>query len=467
MKKAEAISLLNSLQDKQFLSVGEAVTGYQLSLALLNHYQAIYFKEVHEALTHDYFLDISINIDKAEYCDKLISNSKEWKELYYAQKEILIAIMLHKKEYVLQWYKLLDILNEEYVTVEKVEKSELISKSTSELTDLFYESIELSESDKQARKLSLIGSNTDDIKLARETLTYIRDDREDLKSYIINNINRLSNNEDTFNSPNSSDIQVSLNASETETELIVEALDKSLKEGILSEEDYDHKIIEIANNIVHTYPIVAYNLLEKMHSPLAEELDLQVEVTLVLFGVDINKGFEYLKKVEVDCFQRDAIIELLERIGSPYFFKTLLEFLESWDSYYTYKYEVLYSINKKTPIHFEEFYKLSSQIMPYDDLNFDASIHSQYYRDKYEIKNKDGLNIVYVGIGNTGLNTLNNFIDNKPESKSIKTIAIDDRDESLNESYADVKIKLDREYTESLDSMPKLEIVKHFKDIKK
>lgn len=421
MKKKEATSLVNSLQKKSDLSIDDTISGFQLSLALGNHYQAIYFMELYESLIYEHFLDIALHIDKYIYCDRFINDSRKWKELYCEQKEILIAIMLHKKDNVSQWDKLLNILNEEYVTVNKVENSDLITKTIPELLELFHEAIERSESHKRSRILSDIGLSTNNLGLAKETLTHIREDREDLKNMILYNINKLLNCKTAEESPpTQSEGVVSYSEHEKDIDLILEALDKALENDLFTEEYYDDKILELAHNIASRYPIVAYNLQEKLHSNYSEELELQSKVSSVLFAVDIPKGVEYFQKIDIDIFKVTAIEHLVATSNDQEVFKALIECLEFID-YYIDKYEAMHALNKKIPISFEDIYEVSSQIMPYDDLNFEHDAISQYYRKKYNIKNKDKLKIVVVGIGSAG-HAVVNILNKEAIGSHISTI---------------------------------------------
>lgn len=70
---------------------------------------------------------------------------------------------------------------------------------------------------------------------------------------------------------------------------------------------------------------------------------------------------------------------------------------------------------------FEDFYKVASQIMPYDYLNFEHDVVSQYYREKYEMKNKDKLKIVVVGIGSAG-HAVVDILNKENHHSNISTI---------------------------------------------
>lgn len=468
MNKTEAISLLNTLKNNPSLSIDEAIQGYQLSLALCDHRLAIYFEEIHEALIPEYFLDIALNIEKPENQEKLINDSKVWKEaLYYELQVILIVIMLSKRDQVTKWDNLLKVFNDEnnkFVTVEKIKKTELMQMSTAKLLKHYFIKIKVSESHKRSRKLSHIGSYTKNIKLAKETLTYIRDDRKDLKETIIENINKLSSNENINNSTNRVKSIVSYENSAPDTKLIVDGLDKALEVGILSEEDYDQKILEIAFDIWETHPIAAHNLLEKLHSGYLESLDLQIKISLLLFIVDIALGVEYLKKIEVEFYRFSTISDIVEAGYNSEALKAIFESIEDIFPEPLARYEPMYELNKKIPIGFNDFFKISSELMPYGHLNFDFTDETSYYIDKYGLENKEELKIVHIGIGGAGVNALNSFIANEHSDTTIKTVAIDDNNESLDESLADVKVKLKREETEVLDAKRELEIIKLFRD---
>lgn len=384
MNKEKALELLNTLKKSASLSYEEATQGYQLSLALCEHKQAIYFKEQYETLIDEYFLEIALNIDKLKYYEQFIENSKIWTEvLFSGTKEILIAIMLDKKDNVTQWNSLLNILNDDYITVEKVVASDLKQMSFPKLLKHYFESLERLESYKRFYDLSNIGSNTSEIELAKEILTHIKDARADLKENVVQNIINLSTKKE-LGDPTKEESKISLKESDAEVTRIVQALDKSLEEGILSVHDYDYKILDIANDIVSTYPIVAYGLQEKLHDNLGEMLDLQSKVCSTLFRVDMTLGMQYFDKIEVECFKVWTIHDILHINKKSEVLNWLLDAIESFEII-TNKYEAMYELNKKMPIDFEKMYEVCLDIMPYEYVNFDFTANARYYTSKHKI----------------------------------------------------------------------------------
>ncbi|MCD4668166.1 MAG: hypothetical protein K8R44_06225 [Sulfurimonas sp.] len=426
MKKTEAEFNLNNLKIKSSLSLDEATMGYQLSLALCDHKQAIYFKELYNDLSYKFFLEIASNIEKQKYVELFMQYSKIWSEVIGpCSKEILIAIILLKQDEIIQWNDLTIILNEGYVNISKVENSNLAQMSFYELSQLFIKNLEIPESYKPQVILSNIGSNTDNLELAKKTLTYIIDERDDLKEHIIANIANLVSLYDInesiklldgvdkhYSDPIRFDIAkriyktesikpykmlenmekkymyaygayIAANNKDIKTiEKIVAGLDALLDVGSINHDNYDYSIMEVAISIVCYYPIYAYSLQDKLHTNLGCILDLQLLVSSELFKRDTNMGIEYFKKIEVEFFKTEAILNIVQENNNLINLVKLKEVIDIFEINME-KYRALYALNKKIPIDFEEIYEITSKIMPYDELELDYDIQTQYHVEKY------------------------------------------------------------------------------------
>lgn len=211
-----------------------------------------------------------------------------------------------------------------------------------------------------------MGSFTKDSELAEAMLLLIRDDRQDLKNNVMENITSLTKDTD----PNEIAFIDLYEENKEELELLLESLDSLYKNSVIDGFAHDKKILELANALVVKYPSVAQNLLEKLQVNPAELLDLQVEICVAFFHTDsVKKGIEHFNKIEVEFYKPTAIASLVESHTNLEVFRALHDALSLFEID-TCKYEALAELTKKIDIDFSELYELTSNIMPYDDVRF-------------------------------------------------------------------------------------------------
>ena len=507
MNRIEAKLLLDKIGSLSVLSIKKVIEAYQLSLALCDHKSALHFKELYQELIYELFLKIVTGIEQEKYQNLLKHHSRDWKEsLDSTTKEIFIAIILQNKDSVEQWDEIEKILNEDYINIQKVEDSELSQINLVELLKLALDQKELAHSHKKSRVLSQIGSNTEDLGLAKKLLKLIREDRQDLKDHIATNIARLNakSNPDrsleyfqdldqVYSAPQLFSLAKSIykdnpplveeilenidekytyaykayvaadRNNEASIAKVIDELDILLSQEMLSINEYDEAIINVALNIAHVYPLLAYSLQEKQNINRVEELDLQALVASELFKRDPDTGIEYFHKIEVENFKLDAVRKIVQEHSDTEALEEILPVIETIKEA-TVRYDCLYELNKKLDVEFEKLYEVASQIMPYDDINFNKDVYTDFYLEKYGIeKEAKKLKIVHVGVGTAGVNMIDSNEIGEELASSMTSLAIDDDEESLQESSADMKVKLARVPTNGLDGRKKLEIVELLK----
>jgi len=507
MNKLEGKLLLESLSVLPTLSIKQVVKAYQLSLALSDYKSALNFKELYDESTYELFLKIVTGIGQGKYQNLLKHHSGDWKEsLDSTTKEIFIAIILQNKESIEQWNELAKVLNEDYINIQKVEDSELSQINLVELLKLALEQKELAHSHKKSRVLSQIGSNTEDLTLAKKLLKLIREDRQDLKDNIATNIARLNAKScpdrsieyfqdlhQVYSDPQLFSFAKSLYkdnpplveaileniddkytyaykayvaaecSDEASVEKLIDELDVLLDQEMISVNEYDEAIINVALNIAHVYPLLANSLQEKQNINRPEELDLQALVASELFKRDPDTGIEYFHKIEVDYFKLDAVRIIVQNSSDTEALEILIQATDEI-KIASVRYDCLHELNKKIDIEFEDLYEVTSQIMLYDDITFDEDVYTDFYLDKYEIeKDSKKLKIVHVGVGTAGVNMIDSNEISEELASSMTSLAIDDDEESLQDSFADMKVKLARVPTNGLDGRKKLEIEKLLK----
>ena len=507
MNITNAEEVLMSLRSTTQVTIGEIIQAYQLGLALCDHESAIYFKELYDEFIYELFFKIFTGIEQEKYQNLLKHHSKDWEEsLDSTTKEIFIAIILQNKDSIEQWNELEKILNEDYVNIQKVEDSELSQMNLVELLKLALEQKELADSHKKSRVLSQIGSATEDLALAKKLLKLIRNDREDLKDHVVTNIARLNAKScpdrsieyfqdlhQVYSDPQLFSFAKSLYkdnpplveaileniddkytyaykayvaaecSNEASVEKLIDELDVLLGQEMISVNEYDEAIINVALNIAHVYPLLANSLQEKQNINRPEELDLQALVASELFKRDPDTGIEYFHKIEVDYFKLDAVRIIVQNSSDTEALEILIQATDEI-KIASVRYDCLHELNKKIDIEFEDLYEVTSQIMLYDDITFDEDVYTDFYLDKYEIeKDSKKLKIVHVGVGTAGVNMIDSNEISEELASSMTSLAIDDDEESLQDSSADVKVKLARVPSSGLDGRKQLEIEKLLK----
>lgn len=424
MTKEAAEQYLVHLGCQSQLSIDDAVKAYRISLALGDHLQAMHFEHVYSDLIYDLFLEITLNIGKQEYFDTFLRYSQEWDEaLCCDYKYIYMAIMIKQKNEIDDYASLLEILNRKYHTVESLEKMGLLSKSIDELecmlkTELADYKIEITHAE-----LSRIASFIGDIDLAKKILEEIPAHKAWLIDPVYANISRLTAEINTdeaveiwndikdhsFIKPEKyrmakniykEDPQLanklidsmdeacfygleayvaSQNRDEKAINALINGLDERLEEDVMNETTYDHVLVEVALSIVETWPLTAFGLIEKLHGPLKELLDVQQAVAESLFNHgDTEQAFEYFGKIEVDCYKVLALEEILARHDDVKTLQKLFSKVMNFE-YVPWKYEAMHLLQKKMTIPFEVLYDTVSQIMPYEHINYDSEAMHEYY----------------------------------------------------------------------------------------
>ena len=507
MNKLEVKLLLESISVLPTLTTKELIRVFQCGIALCDHKSALHFKDLYEEFIYELFLKIVTGIEQEKYQNLLKHHSRDWKEvLDSTTKEIFIATILQNKDSIEQWDELETVLNEDYVNIQKVEDSELSQMNLVELLKLAIDQKELADSHKKSRVLSRIGSNTEDLILAKKLLKLIREDRQDLKDHVATNIARLKAE---TNPDRSLEYFQDLNQVYSDPQLFflakslykdnpplveeilenigdkytyaykayvaaecndqasidkqIDELDILLDQGMININEYDEAIINVALNIAHVYPLLAYSLQEKQNINRVEELDLQALVASESFKRDPVTGIEYFRKIEVESFKLDAVRNIVQEHSDTEGLEKLLLAIETIKEA-TVRYDCLYELNKKLDVEFEKLYEVTSQIMPYDDIAFDEDVYTDFYLHKYGIeKDSKKLKIVHVGVGTAGVNMIDSNEISEELASSMTSLAIDDDEESLQDSSADMKVKLARVPTNGLDGRKKLEIEKLLK----
>ena len=383
--KLEQYSLEAHSNPDIVLDTEECIQAYQISLALKDQYQALHFKDLYEKLLARRFLNIALNI--SELSNQLFEHYKQWKDIDLDLKAILTAIIVRSMRRIKAGDKdkLSDFLAEDFAVVNsKIEEMQLKPKEEKELIELFYEYSKSSQVRKITREVGTIAQLTDKLDEAKDILELIKpNSNEYIDKPIIENIKRLKSAGKVDVSLQSRAAKASLNKNDSDTELLIYSLDKSLKDNLINEDEYDHAILDIANKVANEFPVVAFNLQNKLHQNWGNILDLQAKVSSVLYTVDLDLGFEYFKKIEVEHYKIETILDFIENNNEIDLLKSTVYKMLEHMKIDTLKYRVLYELSKKLPVEFEEIYTITSKILPLDDLVFDSDALIKYYKDHY------------------------------------------------------------------------------------
>ena len=397
MNKTYAKGFLDSKSNDTQLTIQECIKAYQINLALEDQYQALYYRDTYENLIVQVLLNIALNINEPQKLLQLYESHNQWQGLDLDTRTTMVAIVIRSMKKIKpdDKDKLLDFFAEDFEVVNsKIEEMQLKFKKEKELVELFYQYSKSSQVRKITREVGTIAHLTDSLDEAEDILELIqKNSNEYINEPIIENIKVLKNSKKANASLERKIKAVSLSQSDTDTDLLVYSLDKSLIDNLINEDEYDHAVLDIANKVVDEFPLVAFNLQNKLHQNWGNILDLQAKVSSALYTVDLDLGFEYFKKIEVEYYKIETILDFIENNNDINLLKnTVYKMLEHMEID-TLKYRVLHELSKKVPVEIEEIYTITSKILPLDDLVFDSDVLIKYYKDHYvdngsKIKNK-------------------------------------------------------------------------------
>lgn len=391
---------------------------FQFALALCDKDSAIRYKTKYEDIIYELSLELALNIQKQEYFEL-------FKEIHNAMlhildsdsQNILTVIILQQEKYIENFTEIALILDQEYPKIEDIKSSELMKKSTTELIEMYEEQKVISHSHYVSRKLSSIGSQTSDIEIAYHLLSKIREDRPDLRRRVLSNIISLESgviddgilNYELSHGYTKEDYKEAFEEKQyrtakeiyrlniTQANTIIESIDskyeyyfrafiahenndeagivKIIEEiDILSEvnkiynDDYDHILLSIGHIIVEKYPSISHEILSKLYTLWGDSLDLEVAIALSIFKTDADKGLSYILSIEEPYARYIAIEEIAKTYNDMSILMKILPLIGVLEIN-TWKYEILYILNTKIKVSFEQLLRLTSDIYPYEEIN--------------------------------------------------------------------------------------------------
>lgn len=96
--------------------------------------------------------------------------------------------------------------------------------------------------------------------------------------------------------------------------VIMEEIEKLHETHFISNDTYDNCLMQIAYSVVENYPHLVNNIREKLHTLWGEILDIEVEVAVSLSKKDLEEGITYALSIDVDFFQVDSIVRIIESV---------------------------------------------------------------------------------------------------------------------------------------------------------
>lgn len=356
---------------KENISIEEITKLFQISLALSNHEDSIKYKELYYKSTYELFVEIVFNIEQYECFERFIEQYDVWENaLNYEIKKILIAIIFHKQKYIVHWDELITCLNKDSTLLKATKASELISMNMFQLLKHLYITIQKINNSKKIEELTDIGSETNDINLAKKIFRLIEDESDYLKEKVIINIARITSYtnldealkllesvDDFFAYHERYDIAKRLYETDMlKAQQLIDELDEAFQYGFKS-------YLAILNNDQKTIT----NIINSLEGMLEMDAisDIDYESTILIIQNEVKEVYPLLNaKLDDMLIYNSSTSNLNCEINI------------------TRKYKELYNLQKQNKqVPYEHMYEIASQIMPYMYLDLDVEAKEKYYID--------------------------------------------------------------------------------------
>ena len=148
---------------------------------------------------------------------------------------------------------------------------------------------------------------------------------------------------------------------------ILNEIETLYKNSFLSDHDYDYSLLMIADVVVNSNPYLADQILKKIETTYMESYDLQSEIVVALSKDNLDKALEYLSTITPEFLHSSILVDVIKNIDV----QDTVTLLKLYNLINIFpidisKYKLLYAINQKVPISFEEFMNTSTKLMPYE-----------------------------------------------------------------------------------------------------
>lgn len=422
MTKESAMQQLDELKQRNKLSAEEALHAYRLSLALDDVVQVSYFANLYKDLGYILSLDIALNITKSEYRDLFFQEFKNCSSLPHSY---CMAIIIKQKDQITNYEEFEKIFSKNPEYLEYIHSKKYSTKNSDELKEMFLEEIRQEKQALTHRLLDRYARTTKDITIAKRILGEICDnmfydghDRSSIHGNILNllvendfdeavgyflreDINfedyakyafakkiykhRLSLSETTILSL-TQDYFYAFQAfianekqDKEDLKSIIDSVDRAFEEGQIDDKTFDHAILKIGFAMVENYPLLAFSLIEKLHTNWSDQLDLQQSVAESFFAKgEISLGVEYFYKIE--AAQPYALAEMIQNTNDMAVISVLVPLADTFDDtrelYYIYV-----ELYRKELVPFDKMYQLASTMMPD---NYDCTYNPEILHQNYE-----------------------------------------------------------------------------------
>lgn len=414
MTHNEAASAIALLKERQDLTRDEMSKGFQIALALFDDELIEYFRQSYHYDICALILDLALHINQPENIECFKQYQSEWDEIaYYASKLKIVAIMVKSKQRSLEADILVRELKDKHIIKSNYyEKkfSALLEQSLDELVDsylgdfkgaissagcesycnnalksrdivLLQEALEKAKSqndnDMVARLLRRVAfmQAHDNLDKALETVStieflYIREFALSDIAELIHKKNPQRAQALVSNLPvclqyGFRAYLASSNKDENEIDRIMWEIENLDKVHFLSEDEHDHCLMQVAYNVVDNYPNLVRNIREKLHTLWGEVLDIEAEVAVSLGKNDLEEGITYALSIDVEFFQVDGIVKIIEFVEDESSLMRLSKLTEHYCEDINFQYDILKAINKKMPLPFEQIWAVTSKMLPY------------------------------------------------------------------------------------------------------
>lgn len=414
MTHNEAVSAITLLKECPDLNYDDISKGFQIALALFDEPLVIFFKERYYHFIYNITLDIALHIDKPGKIELFKQYEIEWEMISYCYSELVLIAIMHK---LTQHSPEADIfvcqLIDKYLFESSYYQnkfSNLLEKSIDELTVSYLDCPQ----GKISRSLAYIyyyrALDSSDVVLLEEAIHKAEAEKdEDMVSRLQRRVASCKANENIVDaldiatsikckeskkfalydiakniheraSKSSSHIVsflptmfqygfraflASFNKDKNEVMRIMEEIEKLHETHFISNDTYDNCLMQIAYSVVENYPHLVSNIREKLHTLWGEILDIEVEVAVSLSKKDLEEGITYALSIDVDFFQVDSIVRIIESVEDESSLVRLSKITEHYYENVNFQYDILKAINKKMPLPFEQVWNVTSKMLPY------------------------------------------------------------------------------------------------------
>lgn len=422
MTKKSAIQQLDELKQRNKLSVEEALQAYRLSLALDDVVQVSCFANLYNDLGYILSLDIALNITKSE-CRELFFQKHE--DFGWIPDSYCLAIIIKQKDQITNYEEFEKIFSEDAEYLEYIHSKKYSTKNIDGLKEMYLEEIRQEKQALTHRLLDRYARTTKDISIAERILGEICDnmfyDGHDRSSIHGNILNLLAEN--NFDEAVGYFLREDINfedytkyafakkiykhrpsLSETtilslsqdyfyafqafianekqdreDIKSIIDSVERAFEEGQIDDKTFDHAILKIGFTVVENYPLLAFSLIDKLHTNWSDLLDLQQSVAESFFAKgEIDLGVEYFSKIE--AVQPYALAEMIQNTNDQAVTSVLVPLADAFNDtrelYYIYV-----ELYRKGLVPFDKMYQLASTMMPDD---YDCTYNPEILHENYE-----------------------------------------------------------------------------------